>query len=47
MLNSATTALLRIASTKAPAGTWLAIAASVPTLSASPIPVWVQPCVVR
>ena len=47
MLKKATAALLRIASTNAPAGIWLAIAAIVPRLSAVPIAVCVQPWVVR
>ena len=39
--------LLRIASTSAPAGTWLAILAIVPVLSAAPIAPWVHPALVR
>jgi hypothetical protein len=39
MLKSATAALLRIASTNAPAGIWLAIATIVPRLSAVPMPI--------
>jgi hypothetical protein len=39
--------LLRIASTSAPAGTWLAILAMVPVLSAAPIAPWVHPALVR
>ena len=39
MLKVAARDLLRIASTKAPAGSWLAIAVRVPRLSANPIPV--------
>src|ERR1700737_3046676 len=41
-LNAATRVLFGIASTSAPAGTWLAIAAIVPMLSARPIEVCVQ-----
>ena len=41
-LNAATRVLLRIASTKAPAGTWLAIELTVPTESATPMAVCVQ-----
>jgi len=41
-LNAATRVLFGIASTTAPAGTWLAIAATVPMLRARPIEVWVQ-----
>jgi len=42
------TALFRlVASTRAPAGTWLAMEVIVPTLSATPIAVWVQPKLVR
>jgi len=38
---------LRIASTSAPAGTWLAILAIVPVLSAAPIALCVHPALVR
>ena len=41
-LNAATRVLLRMASTSAPAGTWLAIELTVPTESATPMAVWVQ-----
>ena len=47
MLKAATTLLRRAASTSAPAGTWLAIEVTVPRLSAKPIALCVQPCVVR
>ena len=46
-LNAATRVLFGMASTSAPAGTWLAMAATVPTLNASPIEVWVHPCETR
>ena len=41
-LNAATRVLFGIASTTAPAGTWLAIAVTVPMLKARPIEVCVQ-----
>ena len=41
-LNAATRVLLRMASTRAPAGTWLAIELTVPTESATPMAVCVQ-----
>ena len=47
MLKTATRVLRRMASTSAPAGTWLAMAVTVPMLSATPMDVWVQPAVVR
>src|ERR1700722_961010 len=47
MLAAATLTLLCITSTSAPAGTWLAMATTVPRLRAVPIAVWVQPWVVR
>ncbi len=46
-LNAATRVLFGIASTNAPAGTWLAIAAMVPMLKATPIVVCVQRCEIR
>jgi len=41
-LNAATRVLFGIASTSAPAGTWLAMAVTVPMLNARPIEVCVQ-----
>ncbi len=41
-LNAATRVLFSMASTRAPAGTWLAIELTVPMLSAKPIAVCVQ-----
>jgi len=46
-LNAATRVLLGMASTSAPAGTWLAMAATVPTLNATPTAVCVQRCETR
>ena len=46
-LAAATRVLLRTASTSAPAGSWLTSEVTVPTLSAKPMAVSVQPSAVR
>ena len=47
MPHAAAMRLLRIASTKAPAGIWLSIAVMVPRVSAKPISTWVHLFAVR